>query len=267
MANLSEDKREHFRFPVYDDKIGVKLNRKNKRDFLKGFLDDGFIYEDEREAYENKIEIDPVDMIEEPDYFGSDKLLSQNDVVASPKRQSQFVSKTVTIESDRPKKGPDKGDVYVASSVETDASYQSPQAAFSNKFYEADHYGKAKHSKHIKNTFESSYNLPGEKNQTIFKPKHIPASLIDEDNRPKHTRELIVDELRRAASENLLVLESDNPTSLNGVESNPVSIEGVPSHHKPAINNKKKKNQRLDKSLSGIMADEANANMDHYYVD
>ena len=267
MVNLSEDKREHFRFPVYDDKIGVKLNRKNKRDFLKGFLDDGFIYEDEREAYENKIEIDPVDMIEEPDYFGSDKLLSQSEVVASPKRQSQFVSKTVTIEKEHPSKGADKEDVYIATKEEADASYQSPQATFSNKFYEADHSGKAKHSKPTNNRFESSYNLPGEKNKTIFKPKHIPASLIDEEDRPKHARELIVEELRRAASENLLVLEPNKPTSLNSAEANPVSIEGVPANHNPAINHKKKKNQRLDKSLSGIMADEANANMDHYYVD
>jgi hypothetical protein len=43
MLNLS-DKRQHFRFPAYDDEIGVKLVSNRKRDFLKDVLDDGFVY-------------------------------------------------------------------------------------------------------------------------------------------------------------------------------------------------------------------------------
>lgn len=49
MLNLS-DKRQHFRFPAYDDEIGVKLVSNRKRDFLKDVLDDGFVYR-EQESY------------------------------------------------------------------------------------------------------------------------------------------------------------------------------------------------------------------------
>ncbi|MEG0254525.1 hypothetical protein [Vagococcus sp.] len=267
MLNLS-DKRQHFRFPVYDDETGVKLPKKRNREFLKDILDDGFVYSKQapikrEEKIVNNYNMDPVEIIDAPDYFGHDGLEDTEDISAAPKTQKtafhekriKLDQKTVPVKNSGTYVEPEKKD------------YKSPQSSFSNKFFETDNYGNAKHQKtdSRRSKFESSYDLPGEKGKNIFQPKHIPASLIEdsyEEERPRHSRELIVDELRKASSDNLLLMEEEVILDPIIEEVEPVStlINETPSLDK-------KKNQRLEKTLSGIIAEEGSTKLDSYYFD
>lgn len=266
MLNLS-DKRKHFRFPVYDDETGVKLQRKRNREFLKDILDDGFVYKNE-EPYSvqakaiNNTDIDPVEMIDAPDYFGQDGLVDTEEIKAVPKVQkTAFHEKRIKLDQ---KVVPVKDNNYV---VPEKKEYRSPQSSFSNEYLETDTYGNVKHHKSDKrrSKFESSYDLPGEKGKNIFQPKHIPASIIEDEqkeDRPKHGRELLVDELRKASSNNLLLMEEEvilDPI-IDEVDVNDDHLKEVPS-------TEKKKNQRLEKTLSGIIAEEGSTKLDSYYFD
>ncbi len=271
MINLSE-KRTHFRFPVYDDETGVKLQKKRNREFLKDILDDGFTYKkiddgnrSEKKKSFNK-NIDPVDMIDAPDYFGHDGLIETEQIKAAPKNQkSAFHEKKIKLDQ---KIVPVKNSNYV---VPEQKEYSSPQSTFSNQYLETDNYGNAKHQKQDKrrSKFESSYDLPGEKAKNIFQPKHIPASIIEDEphlDRPKHGRELLVDELRKASSNNLLLMEENAVLDPILDEVSPIDIETVETN---STNNivEKKKNQRLEKTLSGIIEEEGSTKLDSYYFD
>ncbi|MGX7023724.1 hypothetical protein [Vagococcus hydrophili] len=269
MLNLS-DNREHFRFPAYDDEIGVKLEKKRSREFLKDILDDGFVYNEPvsfpknsaRKSKKNNIAIDPVEIIDAPDYFGKEAVLETEKISAEPKasktafheKKVKLDKKTVSIENKN---------TYMASSGQ---DYKSPQSSFSNNLFETDNYGNAKHKKTDKgrSQFESTYDLPGEKNKTIFKPKHIPASLIEDKNiedRPAHNRELIVDELRKVSTNNLMLMEEQ-------VVLDPVYGENFDADSVEEIETMdKKKNQRLEKTLSGIIEEEGSMKLDSYYFD
>lgn len=267
MLNLS-DKRQHFRFPAYDDEIGVKLVKNNKREFLKDILDDGFVYKKQESSLnssKNKkiktLNIDPVEMVEDPDYFGyNQEITPTEEIKATPReRTAEFLQKEVKIEKE---KKIFNNHTYVAAETK---EYVSPQSTFSNKLVETDAYGNAKYHKVDRKSskFESSYNLPGAKGNNMFKPKHIPASLIDDSqDMPRHSREVLVDELRRASSGNLLLLEDDvilDPIiDQVGVFPEETSVNELPE---------KKKNQRLEKTLSGIMADERSSRLDSNYFD
>ncbi|MGO3731589.1 MAG: hypothetical protein ACTJHC_00275 [Vagococcus sp.] len=264
------DKRKHFRFPVYEDETGVKLTKKNNRGFLRDVLDDGFDYKTSRipemkDMSPRIMELDPVEMVDAPDYFGTDGLPDVNEVVEAPrsikKERTAFEEKKVTLKQAKPRDtATHKAGKNLYAEPKT-ASFKAPQSSFSNKYYEMDAYGHAKHRKIEKKkaSFESSYHLPGEVDKTMFRPKHIPASLIEEDanyERPRHNRETIVDELRKVSSSNLLLMEEPD-----------LDDETVMEQGNQAISGSKKKNQRLEKSLSGIIADEATPHMDNNYFD
>ncbi|MFW7419139.1 hypothetical protein ACODH8_02970 [Vagococcus fluvialis] len=273
MLNLS-DKRQHFRFPAYDDEIGVKLVKNNKREFLKDILDDGFVYKKQesnlgsRKKNEiNKIKtlnIDPIDMVDEPDYFGYTEKNTpvQEEIKAIPReRTAVFLQKEVKVDQERKTLN---NHTYVETSSK---EYVSPQSTFSNNLVETDTYGNAKYNKvdRKRSKFESSYNLPGAKGSGMFKPKHIPASLIDDSNeRPRHSRDVIVDELRKVSSGGLLLLEDD-------VILDPIidQVEMISEENTESIGTfpEKKKNQRLEKTLSGIIADEGSSGLDSNYFD
>lgn len=269
MLNLS-DKREHFRFPAYDDEVGVKLKKKRNREFLKDILDDGFVYNEPisfpnnsiRKKTKNNIAIDPVEIIDAPDYFGKEAVLETEKISAEPKvSKTAFHEKKVKL--DKKTVSIEKKNTYVVSNSQ---DYKSPQSSFSNNLFETDNYGNAKHKKadRGRSQFESSYDLPGEKSKTIFQPKHIPASLIEDkgsEDRPKHNRELIVDELRKVSTNNLMMMEEQ--IVLDPVYGESFNNESVVEVEK--IDNKK--NQRLEKTLSGIIEDESSMKLDSYYFD
>lgn len=268
MLNLS-DKRQHFRFPAYDDEVGVKLVNNKRRDFLKDVLDDGFVYK-KPESYfprgENKkdniktLNIDPVDMVDAPDYFGYNENSEREEVEGIERsRTAAFHQKEVIIEKNA--KTLTNNNTYVEP---TNVHYTAPQSSFSNKLFETDANGNAKYNKVDRrgSRFESSYDLPGAKGKSMFKPKHIPASLIeDEDEKPRHSREVIVNELRKASSGNLLLLEDE--VILDPV-AEPIDVTSAES---PTVMPEKKKNQRLEKTLTGIIEDESNPKLDSYYFD
>ncbi|MBO0477282.1 hypothetical protein DOK76_09375 [Vagococcus sp. DIV0080] len=267
MLNLS-DKRQHFRFPAYDDEIGVKLVNNKRRDFLKDVLDDGFVYK-KQESYlpnasktkKDKIKsltIDPVDMVDAPDYFGYEEM--EETPHALPKeRAAAYRQKEVKVE-----KGTRvlENNTYIEPSP---TNYTAPQSSFSNKLFEADSYGNAKYTNRERrgSKFESSYDLPGMNGKSLFKPKHIPASLIDDQDmsQPKHSRDVIVEELRKASQASFLMLEDE-------VVLDPIidSVE-LPITETPSLVPEKKKNQRLEKTLSGIIAEEGSTKLDSYYFD
>ncbi|MFW7412063.1 hypothetical protein ACODIN_06070 [Vagococcus fluvialis] len=271
MLNLS-DKRQHFRFPAYDDEIGVKLVSNRKRDFLKDVLDDGFVYR-EQESYfpESKksvnhktnktLKIDAIDMVDTPDYFGyEEEEKSESIKMVQKNRTAAFKQKEVTVEKGRRTL---ENNTYIEPKT---SDYTSPQSSFSNKLFEADQYGNAKYHKRDRNRskFESSYDLPGTKGNGMFKPKHIPASLIEESHEnelPRHSRDVIVDELRKASSGSLLMIEDE-------VILDPIidSVE-ITADVAPTLVPEKKKNQRLEKTLSGIIEEEGSTKLDSYYFD
>ena len=269
MLNLS-DKRQHFRFPAYEDEVGVKLVNNKRRDFLKDVLDDGFVYKKPETYFPNEktkkdniktLNIDPVEMVDAPDYFGySEEADAEQNPTLDRSRTAAFHQKEVTIEKTTKTLN---NNTYAEPSH---SQYTSPQSSFSNKLFETDATGKAKYNKNDRrgSKFESTYDLPGVKGKTMFKPKHIPASLIEEpadDEKPRHSRELIVDELRKASRGSLLLLEDE--VILDPVVE-PVDITLTDN---PVLVQEKKKNQRLEKTLSGIIEDEANPKLDSYYFD
>lgn len=140
----------------------------------------------------------------------------------------------------------------------TQQEYKAPQSSFSNKFYEADQNGQAKYRKKYsgKKPFKSSYNLPGEETKEMFQPKYIPASLIEDEpqKRPQLEASQLVNELRKTSENSMFVVDS-LPENVDKVS------EEVPEEKQP------RKNQRLEKSLSGIIEDESGQRLDTYYFD
>ena len=213
MLNLS-DKRQYFRFPAYDDEVGVKLVSNKRRDFLKDVLEDGFVYQEQqsyskRQKKQNVIKtmnIDQVEMVDTPDYFGYGEKEGIVETPVTPKHKpTAFKQKQVTLEKKQTKI---ENNTYAEPSH---GAYTSPQSSFSNKLFETDVTGKAKYQNNDRkrSKFESSYDLPGAKGKSMFKPKHIPASLIEDEVAPKHHRDVLVEELRKASQGNLLLLEDE----------------------------------------------------------
>lgn len=268
MMNLS-DKRKNFRFPAYDDEVGVKLNRKKSRQFLSD-IDDGFDFEEKifnEDTDENVFTLDPVEMIDEPKVFGEDGLPDVEVIQASPKKiikkdnevpyrknkKTETKQKTIK-ELEKEVKKPSV--VHTAEkeyAKQDNEDYKAPQSSFSNKLYDITSQGQAKYNKSKKQdkvSFESSYHLPGENKTKMFKPKHIPASMIDEASihqRPSSEKDELMEELRKMTQDNLLMMEDEE-----------------------VLNNKqavKKETNRLEKTLTGIMQDESNSHFDSNYFD
>lgn len=263
---IFSDKRKHFRFPVYDDETGVKLNRPSQQlgDNAKRTVS----------SQENDtVILDPIEMVSEPKYFGEDGLPEMEIERAEPNRSVQqkinvkkaktpLTSKTVT-----PKKTAEKTVNLNNSNIEikkmtnqvyaepSEQEYKAPQSSFSNKLYETDQNGQAKYRKrhHNRKPFSSSYHLPGENPQDLFKPKYIPASLIDD--KPASNSEIestqVMKELRQSAKDHLLMMDELDPVEMVD-DTTPISA---------------KKNNRLEKSLSGIMQDESRQDSDNFYFD
>ena len=264
MMNFS-DKRKHFRFPAYDDETGVKLNRQQHS------IDNPNRTSESSQA--DKVILDPVEMVSEPKYFGEDGLPEIEIERAEPtrlvqqkveiKKPKQVVTPTQAI----PKKSVDKNvslnseDVAIKKmnnqvyAEPFEQEYKAPQSSFSNKLYETDRNGQAKYRKkyNSRKPFESSYHLPGENSQELFKPKYIPASLIEDKIEKKNEVDSsqLIQDLRKASEENLLLMDEIDP------------VEMVDE----TLASSSKKNNRLEKSLSGIMKDESSQHLDNYYFD
>ncbi|AQP52906.1 hypothetical protein CBF34_06970 [Vagococcus penaei] len=245
--------RKHFRFPAYDDDEGVKLKTKKERDLFQDFLDDGFVHRTKFNLSSQESEIDPVEMTDEPDYFGSDRMESQKQVYSSPRTSRNIQAKTPFHEKHLTL--PDK---KIAQKNYTTGnksnSLKSEQSNFSNRLVETDRLGKARYQNRgrSRQQFQSSYHLPGDDEGKIFKPKHIPASMIDDtyDTKLKsvENKQELMSELRKTADENQLRMAFD------------------PDYLETATEPKNEnKHQRLDKSLSGIMADENTSSAGHYF--
>lgn len=269
----SSDKRKHFRFPVYDDEAGVKLNRRTKKQETRDRL---------YSSSADNVVLDPVEMVAEPDFFGEDGLPEIEVERAKPSRavQQQIIRKPVPKQVNRqPERRVEpkleyKQDKRQVSLEDEDVSikkmddqvyaqpskqeYKAPQSTFSNKLYEADQNGQAKYRKRYsgKKPFKSSYNLPGENSKDYFKPKYIPASLI-EDEPPKFNEKEsseLIEDLRKASQENMFLINEQQEQMSHSNEE--TKKEGQP-----------KKHQRLEKSLSGIIEDESSQHLDNYYFD
>ena len=95
--------------------------------------------------------------------------------------------------------------------------------------------------------------MPGENSQELFKPKYIPASLIEDKIEKKNEVDSsqLIQDLRKASEENLLLMDEIDP------------VEMVDE----TLASSSKKNNRLEKSLSGIMKDESSQHLDNYYFD
>lgn len=262
MMNFS-DKRKHFRFPAYDDETGVKLNRQpqsvsNTRQTFGSQQND-------------KVILDPVEMVAEPTYFGEDGLPEMEIERAEPNRvvQRKIERKKPTQATVKQQPSPEKKvslnseDVAIKTmnnqvyAEPVEQEYNAPQSSFSNKLYETDRNGQAKYRKKYNNRkpFESSYHLPGENPQELFKPKYIPASLIEDKPTKKSDIESteLVKELRKVSEENLLLMDEMDPVEMIDDDTSEKKVE--------------KKNHRLEKSLSGIMKDESSQHLDNYYFD
>ncbi|MGY3765136.1 hypothetical protein ACWOAH_01065 [Vagococcus vulneris] len=249
------DKRKYFRFPAYDDNEGVKRKSQRNREMFDGFLNDGFDNRRKQHQQIQSVEIDRVEMTDEPDYFGSDRMENQKQEYSSAPRKSISTAKTPF--HDKQIVLPDK---QIArknySSDSTQESLQSEQADFSNKFIETDRLGIARYKKHTRpgRSLESSYHLPGENPEKIFTPKYIPASTIN-DSVPANNhdelknKERISESLKEIAESNRLIMEFDSDML---DEDNEISDE-------------KAKHQRLDKSLSGIIANEDTSSTNQYF--
>jgi len=298
----SSDKRKHFRFPAYDDETGVKLNRRaqNRRAQNNRRLDERpvmdnvvldpvemvdepkFFGNDEVEniktrpvaetsrSISNNIEMDEVRQL--PDYSARPARQSREQIKQTPAReqvqqpvrqqiqqpvsqQQQIEERQVSLNKDEVSIKKMNNHLYAEPSKQ---EYKAPQSSFSNKFYETDQNGQAKYRKKYsgKKPFQSSYSLPGENDKEMFRPKYIPASLIEDEPVRKNQIEpnKLVEDLRNASSNNMLSIEST-------AESFDNTVEQTSEETKP------KKNQRLEKSLSGIMEDEAGQRLDTYYFD
>lgn len=261
MIRLTES-RKHYRFPAYEDEAGVKLNRKRNREFLKDILEDDFVYDRERQEKNkrNLFDMDKVEMVDEPVYFGSDRL-EESVKSASPKRRRPVAVSSQKSEPLKKYENPEldikKLDRQTAY-VDPKKNYQAKEASYANRFFETNQKGKAKHQ--LPNThrrsFESSYRLPGETEKKSFEPKYIPVSMIEETDvrYSDDKKSTLVNELKQASTDHLMSME---PTSAQ--------------LHTNDLNNDEqtlsKKNNRLDKSLSGIMKDEGRATFDNVYFD
>lgn len=269
MMNTS-DKRKHFRFPAYDDEAGVKLNRHNTRNQFLHDIKDGYSHHQGNDG-NHSIVLDRVDMVGAPDYFGQDGLPNMTTEKASPKnrqpvipiKKAAYTKKEVTKKEDKPKTLQEEEEVLVRQLnnqqyVEPKhQEYKSPQSSFSNKLYETDHSGRAKYKKreHRSVKFESSYSLPGENKKTIFKPKHIPVSMIEEEvSQPLDSPEKdeVMSDILKLTRDNMMMM-IDDAVMLDDDHTGDQSD--------------KKTNNRLEKSLSTIMEDEANINKKNNYFD
>lgn len=267
MMNFSE-KRKHFRFPAYDDESGVKLNRppQQSSDNAKRTVSN---------QENDTVILDPIEMVAEPKYFGGDGLPEVEIERAEPTRSVQQqinvkkpktpltskttvpkkpVEKTVNLNTDNVEIKTMNNQVYAEPSKQ---EYKAPQSSFSNKLYETDRNGQAKYRKRYNNRkpFESSYHLPGENPQDLFKPKYIPASLIEDKPVSKSVVEptQVIKDLRKAAEDNFLMMDELDPAEMVDETTKTPKVT--------------KKNHRLEKSLSGIMQDESSQHLDNFYFD
>lgn len=261
MVRLSES-RKNFRFPAYDDNEGVKLNRKRRRDFLKDVLNDDFVYDSQRKDKNkrNLIDMDKVDMAEDPVYFGTDQLDSYVKK-ATPNRPRPVAAQVSKPHEDSsPFERPTRKDEqhrYESAFVDPKERYRAPEASYANRFYETNEKGSAKHQLPVsrRRKFESSYRLPGEPEKKAFEPKYIPVSMIEATKQgysnPK--KEELKHQIKKRAQDQFMTMDT---TSMTDNHSNNTEEQLL-----------SKKNNRLDKSLSGIMKDEGSKPFDNAYFD
>ncbi|MGY3750698.1 hypothetical protein [Vagococcus acidifermentans] len=270
------DERRFYRFPAFDDETGVKLTKKNKRKLFENDFNDSYKYSTN---YTEEIEFDTV---EYQDYDGYEHTSQNRPQTAYHAPQSEYANKIYDKQEDSPVIRPG-----------------SPL----NTRYGAHNDGGT--------GFHSSHQLPREEAPKRFRPKYIPASMIEDDSLTTYSQEQIISELRKNRANFSLATdtddESDNPAYFSKSQHNdvpmtrsefkkqtkdtssfsvdkmasfiPKSLKGFGNkqsdaqqetayfkkHSEEAADKRKK--QRLDKSLSGIIANETTTHSNNFYFE
>lgn len=269
------DKRKNFRFPAFDDKEGVKLPKSNHRDlfsdeFKTPFSDNRSIAEETEATYEERF---------------------HQEAVSEPVMPEPYVpTKTEPLKREkRPDfsyQGPPMEDSVIE--VKKPVFYSDHRASLEKKLTR---------EKKLDQRANSNAQPGKYKGRSYFVPKHIPASIVPEDVEPTFSKKEIIDRMKKPKASYLILEDNeDRAFQYDEIEKRQISEfevreeesnipftrrefkqlkKGSKNDEKvPAITRKKNeqpdqmaKNNRLEKSLSGIMAEETSQSRASKYFD
>lgn len=264
------DKRKNFRFPAFDDKEGVKLPRSNSRNLFS---------EEFKTPFSTNESI--ADMMEVPEESG------QEEVPVTPEPYVPAKPEPLKRESrpDFSYQGPPMEDHVVE--VKKPVFYSDHRASLEKKL---------KSEKKVDSRSTSNVQPGKYKGRSYFVPKHIPASIVPVDVEPTFSKQEIIERMKKPATSYLIMDEEEDRTfQYDEIEKRDISEFEVQEEEAkipftrrefkqlkkggrkedpeslPAITRKKNdqsdKNNRLEKSLSGIMEEEISQKKSSKYFD
>lgn len=212
MENPTQVKRKHFRFPAYDDEVGVKLTPINKR---KLFQNDPVInrsVEAEVQTLEKVTEpMDPVpgqvQINREKQPTELNKLHinhSQQQVEELAKHKSNLPNYTASWTTSIKKKNNLFGDMH----KKKPSDYRNKEAIKTNKHFTS-----------------TNYNYDA---RSYFVPKYIPASVITDEKGPDVSEQDLVEAMKKDQNSYLLFDEEPVPFQEKGAQDPTVKKFNVP---------------------------------------
>lgn len=195
MVNPTQVKRKHFRFPAYDDEVGVKLTPINKRKLFENDPIINQLFETTTQASERANEpMDPgpeqIQINQEKQPTQLNKLhtnYSQRQVEELAKHKSNLPNYTASWTSPAKKKNNLFGNMY----KKNPSDYRNKEAIRTSK-----------------RTTPQSYNYDS---RSYFVPKYIPASVITEEKGPKASEQELVEAMKK--DQNSYLLFDEEPIS------------------------------------------------------
>lgn len=212
MVNPTQVKRKHFRFPAYDDEVGVKLTPINNR---KLFQDDPVINRSVEVAAQTPERVtEPMDPVPGQIQINREKQPTQlnklhtnhskQQVDELAKHKSNLPNYTASWTTPTKKKNNLFGDMH----KKNPSDYRNKEAIRTNK-----------------RTTPKNYNYDA---RSYFVPKYIPASVITDEKGPKVSEQELVEAMRKDQNSYLLFDEAPTSFQVKGEQDPTVKKFNVP---------------------------------------